>query len=205
MTYDKWKRNVSAIKKSVLNELYVKRRKSMQQIANELDFSLHKVAYWMEKYKISRRTRSDAMYVKNNPDGDPFKFHEPRNIEEAILFGLGLGLYWGEGTKSNPHSIRLGNTDPRLICKFIEFLIRFFEIEKNDLRFGLQIFSDIDPNHAIDFWIRELAIHKNQINNPVVTKSGSLGTYHKKSQYGVLTVMYHNMKLRDAVISKLPL
>src|SRR3989344_2914295 len=98
----------------------------MQEIADFLNCSLHKVAYWMEKHQVKTRSRSDATYLKRNPNGDPFKFRQPKNLGEAWLFGLGIGLYWGEGTKANQGSVRLGNTDPELIKKFIQFLVTFF-------------------------------------------------------------------------------
>ena len=177
----------------------------MQEIATILKCSLHKVAYWMEKHALKTRSRSDATYLKRNPDGDPFSFRLPRNFEEAKLFGLGIGLYWGEGTKADRNSVRLGNTDQQLIKKFIQFLVTFFSIEKSDMRFYLQIFSDISPGVAMDFWIKKLTIQRSQFSKPVVTKSGSIGTYRKKSEYGVLTVMYHNKKLRDLLVGLVPM
>ena len=159
----------------------------------------------MDRHKIQTRSISDAIYLKHNPGGDPFNFVPPRNFEEAKLFGLGLGLYWGEGTKANMDSVRLGNTDPQLIKKFMDFLIKFFKIKKNDLRFGLQIFTDIDVGEAMDFWIKNLRINKSQFFKPTITKSGSIGTYRKKSQYGVLTVMYLNKKLRNLLVNLLPM
>jgi hypothetical protein len=163
------------------------------------------VDYWIKKYGIPVRTRSEATYVKRNPNGDPFIFHLPITSEENQLFGLGLGLYWGEGNKANANSIRLGNTDPAIIKNFMRFLFVFFAIEKADLKFGLQIFSDIDPELALDFWAKQLNILRSQINKPVVTASRAVGTYRKKNQTGVLTVMYHNKKARDLLISLLPL
>ncbi len=172
----------------------------MQDIATILRCSLHTISYWMEKYQIPRRTHSDATYVKKNPNGDPFHFNEPKTPDEAKLFGLGIGLYWGEGTKASHSSVRLGNTDPALIEIFIKFLLKIFGIRKEDLKFGLQLFNDIDPGEALDFWVKKLNIEKDQINKPIITKSGSIGTYRKKSQYGVMTVMYHNKKLRDLLV-----
>lgn len=117
---------------------------------------------------------------------------------------MGLGLYWGEGTKAAKNSIRLGNTDPRLIFRFIEFLVSFFAISKTDLRFGLQIFTDINPRTALDFWVKELKINRKQFYKITVTKSRSLGTYRQKSQFGVLTVYYLNKKARDILVGSLP-
>lgn len=193
------------LNKSILIELYIGEKKSMQEIANSFGFSLNTVSYWMQKYKIPIRSRSEATYVKRNPDGDPFFFKQPETPEDIQLFGIGIGLYWGEGNKKNLNSVRLGNTDPILIEKFMDFLVKIFGLNKTDLKFGLQIFTDIDPEEALDFWVKKLNIHRSQINKPVITKSGSVGTYRKKSQYGVLTVMYHNKKLRDLLVNLLPL
>lgn len=192
------------IKKNLLKERYIRKKKSMQEIANELDCSLHKVAYWMEKHKVPRRSWSEATYVKHNPDGDPFSFEAPRTIEQAMLMGLGLGLYWGEGTRSNKLSVRLGNTDPALVRKFVEFLEKIYTIDKKDLKFGLQIFSDIHPEKALRYWMKELDVTRDQFQKKVVvTPSRGKGTYRKKLEYGVLTVYYHNMKLRSALEKEL--
>ncbi len=177
----------------------------MQEIADIIGCSLNTVVYWLKKGGISTRSRSEATYLKRNPHGDPFSFRLPTTPLEHELFGLGLGLYWGEGNKANQNSIRLGNTDPALIRNFICFLRTFFAIDITKLKFGLQVFSDIDPREALDFWIKQLNIHRDQINKPVVTKSGVVGTYHKKNQTGVLTVMFHNKKARDLLVGLLPM
>src|SRR3989338_2509593 len=87
------------IQEKQLRDWYVRDKKSAQEIANILRCSAHKVNYAMEKFQIQKRSISEAIYVKNNPNGDPFKFRKPRTLREAILFGMGMGLYWGEGTK----------------------------------------------------------------------------------------------------------
>ena len=201
----KRKRNRNFLAESTLRFLYLEQRKSMQEIGKILHCSIHKISYWMLKYTITTRSWSEATYVKRNPGGDPFSFRKPANIKEAKLFGLGIGLYWGEGTNANLNSVRLGNTNAELIKKFMEFLVLFFQIEHNDLKFGLQLFTDIDSEVALDFWTKELNIQRCQINRPVITKSVSKGTYRKKSKYGVMTVMYHNKKLRDLLVGLLPM
>jgi len=175
----------------------------MQDIANQMGCSLHKIKYWMEKYKIPIRSISEAIYLKRNPNGDPFKVKEPTSNEDYFLRGLGLGLYWGEGTKANRLSVRLGNSDPALIKNFIKFLIRRYGIDKNDLRFGLQLFSDINPQEALKFWQKELDVSKDRFQKVIITPSRGLGTYRKKVKYGVLTVYYHNRKLRDLICEEL--
>ncbi len=176
----------------------------MQEVADSLGCSLHKVAYWMAKHRIAPRSRSAATYLKHNPNGDPFHIRFPRSREDAKLLGLGLGLYWGEGNKANTSSIRLGNTDPALLKTFMHFLEKILGARRDRLRFYLQIFTDINPEEALRYWMRTLRIRRTQIGQPIITKSGSIGTYRKKSQYGVLTVCFHNKKLRGLLEHMMP-
>lgn len=173
---------------------------SMMDLAKKFQVSPHKVIYWMNKYRIARRSRSEATYRKKHPNGDPFQFNPPQDIETAKLLGMGLGIYWGEGTKANTTSVRMGNTDPKLVKTFIRFLTVIFNVKREELRFGLHIFTDISPSVAMKYWINQLGVDKKQFYKTIITKSGSLGTYRKKSQYGVLTVYYLNKKLRDLLV-----
>ncbi|MGC9610642.1 MAG: hypothetical protein ABSE68_00210 [Minisyncoccia bacterium] len=202
-TSKKWDRDTKSLSKELLIGLYIRQNKSVNEIGKILKCSSHKVAYWMEKYKILRRNQSEATYQKRNPLGDPFNLIEPKSSSETELMGMGLGLYWGEGNKLNKNSIRLGNTDPALIKTFIRFLNKFFNIDQKKIRFGLQIFSDIKPSEALSFWIKELKVDESQFQKVVVTPSRGAGTYKKKLKYGVLTVHFNNKKLRNVIISKL--
>lgn len=180
---------------------------SVAQIADFLKCSEHKINYWIKKFGIEKRSLSDAMYARHNPDGDPFKIKEIDNINDAKLFGIGLGLYWGEGNKKNKNSIRLGNTDPDIIKTFIDFLINILGAKKEKLKFGLQVFSDMFPNKTLNFWLNNLSkydINKRQFFKTTVTPSRSLGNYREKSKYGVLTVHFCNTKLKKIIDSMLP-
>ena len=175
----------------------------MQNVAREFGCSLNKVKYWMHKHGIPSRSISEAIYLKNNPKGDPFKIKKLTNKDDFFIMGLGLGLYWGEGTKSNKNSIRLGNTDPALILNFIKFMNRVYGIKKNKLKFGLQIFNDVTPREALSFWVDILGVGHDKFQKVVTTPSRGLGTYRKKAKYGVVTIYYHNKKLRDILCGEL--
>lgn len=195
---------VDMIAKNDLQKMYTNDGLSMMQIAAKLSVSHSTVAYWMKKYGIIRRSLSDAITQLNHPDGDPFTIGKIDSIERAKLYGIGIGLYWGEGTKANEYQVRLGNTDPELLRIFIRFLKEIYDVEIHDLRFGLQIFTDISSEEAVQYWTTKLGIKSNQLYKVHVTKSGSLGTYRKKSKYGVLTVYYNNKRLRDIIVGELP-
>src|SRR3989344_9085899 len=118
------------LSKEKLNKLY-SGGKSLSEISNELNFSVHKIKYWMDKYKIKRRSLSDALYIKNNSNGDPFKIKTDLDKKEIFLLGMGLGIYWGEGNKVTANSVRVANTDPYMIKSFITFLKKICGVENS--------------------------------------------------------------------------
>lgn len=189
------------IQKEYLQKEYILKKKSVSQIADEWGCSQNKITYWIQKHNIKKRSISDAVYVRSNPNGDPFQFRKPKRSEEWFLYGLGLGLFWGEGNKINKNSVRLGNTDVDLIKKFLDFLFDVYQIDKKKLRFGLQLFNDIPKEKALAYWSMRLRVPQNQFQKVVVTKSVRKGTYRKKSEHGVLTIYFSNTKLRDNIMS----
>jgi hypothetical protein len=187
------------LRKEKLIELYVDKKYSSAKISRIFKCSESKVNYWLKKYNIPKRSISEAIYIKANPNGDPFVVNKPRTIDQAVLYGIGIGLYWGEGNKKSKHAIRLGNTDPKLIKKFIDFLEDMYEIDSQKLKFGLQIFSDMSPIKAQRFWQKELGVSKNKFQKVIVTPARGVGNYRNKTKHGVLTVHFNNKKLRDII------
>lgn len=183
--------------KPFLEEYYLAQRQSAAQIAKKNGCSESKVHYWLQKYAIPKRSIADAVYVRCNSEGDPFSIQSPSKHNEWLLLGLGVGLYWGEGTKRSKNAVRLGNTDPELIKCFIDFLKNVCKIDHKKLRFGLQIFSDMNPTVARAFWQRKLNVSADQFYKTIVTGAQSIGTYRNKTSHGVLTVYFNNTKLRN--------
>ncbi len=182
-----------------LHDLYLVENKSVAQIAELFKCSQNKINYWLERFEIPKRSISEAIYVLKNPLGDPFILKNPQTLEEGILYGLGIGLYWGEGTKRGKGGMRITNSDPKLLRKFIQFLERFFTIDRNRLKFSIQIFSDIHPEKALKYWSEELKIHKKQFYKPQVLKIRGAGTYKYKSEYGSVIVYFDNIKLKKSI------
>lgn len=97
-------------------------KKSVYEMSKELKCSENKINYWLSKYRIKKRSISDAVYIKVNSNGDLFSSSKFKTNHDWFLYGMGLGLYWGEGIKADRHSVRLGNTDPALIKMLSNFL-----------------------------------------------------------------------------------
>ena len=185
-----------------LEKLY-KSGKSMAEMGNVLDCSQHKIAYWLSKHNIPRRNRSDANYLKYNPDGDPFKIKHNLNFNEMFLYGLGLGIYWGEGTKTSTHSLRVSNTDVGIIKTFRQFLLNICGLRQNKITYSIVSFNDIDPNVARRYWSKELGILPEKFGKITIIPKQGKGTYKKKSTFGVCTLQVSNIKLRKWMMDEL--
>ncbi len=176
---------------------------SMSEIAHDLDCSIHKVAYWMEKYGIKRRSPSEATYLKANPHGDPFNIKNRLDSKEMFLYGLGVGIYWGEGDKVSKNALRVANTDPYVIKTFTKFLLDICGLEKRKLLYNLISFNDSNPEDARVFWAKELKISPQKFGKIVQIPSQGKGTYKKKSKSGVCIIIVCNMKLKDWMMKQI--
>ena len=189
--------------KNILQKIYLEDKLSVTEIAKLLKCSSGRINYWLQKHNIKKRTISEAIYQKHNPSGDPFKFNVPKSDKRMFLFGLGLGLYWGEGTKRNKHAIRLGNTDPDLIKSFINFLVSIYNIDKNKLKFQLLSYDDLDQDELISFWTKYLSVKNTQFSKTTILKRRGKGTYLERMKYGVLLLTFGNIKLRNLICSQI--
>lgn len=186
-------RREQPIAKETLEQLYVQEKKSMQEIADELGCSVHKVQYWMDKYGLGRRGRDEATYTKRNPDGDPFDIQRLETPSQQSLFDLCVGLYIGEGTKSD-QIVSLANLDPKVIQIWLRFLREICRVEEKKLFAYLNMFDDLDVENTITFWQHVTGLSRAQFFKPTVRPKRS-SEYGKKSPYGTLTVGVSNKKL----------
>lgn len=194
--------NRTMLQEKQLRRLYAS-GKSMMEISQILNCSVHKVSYWMEKHSIQRRVRREAMYIKLNPNGDPFKIKTNLNKNDAFLLGLGLGIYWGEGNKVTPHSLRVANTDPEMIKAFTTFLKKICNLENKRLSYNIVSFNDASPEVARKYWSEQLKISPQKFGKITQIPHQGKGTYKRKSQYGVCTIQGNNIKLKTWIMEQI--
>lgn len=186
------------IPQPILFNQYVIKQHSLSEIALNLDVSVHKVTYWMRAYKIPTRSQSEAIYLKQNPHGDPFKIKKRLTIDELKLKYLALGLYWGEGSKANKSAVKVGNTDPNLIKQFRRYLLTICGVRPTKVHYWLQTFKDMNLNSAKKYWSKHLNISVDLIQaNKTSSPPQGKGTYRRINRYGVLTIAVSNTKLRQ--------
>ena len=177
--------------------------KSMSEVADVLGCSQHRVAYWMKKMKMPKRGRSEAGYLKHNPNGDPFKIKTKLGSKDNFLMGLGLGIYLGEGSKTTKYSLRVANTDYEIIKIFRNFLLEICGVKTTKMTYSIIAFNDVDPEVCRQYWSDKLRILPEKFGKITVIPKQGKGTYKKKSLYGVCTIQISNIKLRQWMMDKL--
>ena len=186
-----------------LRKLYINKKQSLSEISKILGYKTHKVVYWMGKYKISRRGRSEANYIKANPEGEPFKIRTRLTRSEGELKYLALGLYWGEGNKLKGYDVKVANTDFGVIKQFKKFLIDICQVNENKIKYYLQTFKDNDVVLAKDYWAKKLEIDPIFISSGKPTPSLGNGSYKKFSKYGVMSICFYNTHLKAYIMNEL--
>lgn len=111
-------------------------------------------------------------------------------LSKKDLFYLGLGLYWGEGSKSMNSSLSVANSDPRVLILMKRWLADCFDVE--DYRFAPRVFiSDLhtDREEAITaFWSDTLSLPKSQFRKMVFLDKGKKIYENHEVYYGVLAL-----------------
>ncbi len=181
--------------KEELEKLY-KSGLSMQEISAKTGSSYHQVTYWMDKYGIPRRSLSEAIYTKQNPDGNPFEIKELQDRKDFELFNLGVGLFLGEGTKRDKFSIRFTNSDPKIMKLFLRFLREICKVKETKIKAWLNVFDDIKTAEATDFWVKITGIPISRFDKTIIRKN-KVGNYKNKSLHGTLTIYVSNKKLKN--------
>lgn len=95
-------------------------------------------------------------------------------ISRRDLFVFGLGLYLGEGCKTNSQ-VRMINSDPRIIQATVAWF-RMLGVEKRQFRLRLHLYPDSDVTQSLQFWSHATSIpvsqfQKHQIDRRIDKKA----------------------------------
>lgn len=133
------------------------------------------VPYVPNKITIERigkaRAASGRVKAKQKLDSIGKAEAEAKNeigeMTKRDLFMLGIGIYIGEGTKTN-NIVRVINADP----KIIKFAVKWFEkacgLSKNNFRIRLHLYPDNNIKKCIQFWSDASGIPLNQFQKTYI-------------------------------------
>jgi hypothetical protein len=186
------------LSKDLLEELYVQRGLSAQEIANRLSVSQNKIVYWMDRHGLPRRSRHAAGYLKHNPNGEKFRISQG-NRE---LFVAGVALYLGEGDKTNP-SLIVTNSDVRVLKLWVRFLDQVCDVPASRLKGHIDYYEDIDYSSVLGFWSEQLSIPAANFERPTLKIGRSADGRRKgrRSPYGTAHVKFHDARLKARMLA----
>ena len=111
------------------------------------------------------------------------------HISSRDLLFLGIGLYWGEGSKNTENRFMLVNSDSHIIIATLTWLEKVLGVKKQSCT--PQIYINDQHRYRIDkvstYWSRTLSIPKSQFRKPVYIHTSHKKIYANHNTYmGVL-------------------
>lgn len=82
-------------------------------------------------------------------------------ISKRDLLMLGIGVYVGEGTKSN-EQVRVINSDARIISIAVRWFTEILSVPKENLQIRLHLYPDNNVQKSIQFWAKQTGISSGQ-------------------------------------------
>lgn len=187
--------NQKDIAKESLEEMYYKRRNTLQQIASEFDTHIFSVARLMDKYGLKRRNRSEATYNHFNKE-ECFNIKDNLNSKMKLLKETALTLYWCEGTgdrkgdKKNT-TLAFTNKDADMLRIWIRFLFEICGLRRNKIKIRVYLHKNQDGVKLKKYWSEVLSIPISQFESISYTKKFST----KEDYKGTVKIKVHNLKL----------
>ena len=185
----------------ILKDLYQVKLMSIHKIAIHLGASRGSIDKAFKLYGIPLRSKQYQAYMQH---GKIFNIKPKFTADDYILYGLGLGLYWGEGNKVDPYSVRLGNTDPLLVVAFVRFLKDICGIRQRDIKYGLQLFNDANETESLAYWMEMLNCERDSFHKTVssIPPQGK-GSYGRKNMHGVVQVYVSNKRFKEWMMAEI--
>lgn len=90
------------------------------------------------------------------------------HISDRDIFMLGLGLYIGEGSKTQDHT-RLVNSDPAVIAFFVRWLKKLGLADEN-IVMRLHCYPNTDLIAAEKFWLEVTGLSKSQLQKATIDR-----------------------------------
>lgn len=190
---------------------------SYSQIKDELGISKSTLSGWLAPYPLSKER------IRQLRDISPKRIESYRNtmarkrelrldsvfekvkkdigkLSDRDLFLIGLVLYWGEGSKTERSTTALSNTDPAML-KFFLLWLKLLNVPKNKICFNLQIYSDMNKDKEVRYWLKELGLPKSSLRTVRIKNSKFSGiTYKNGFGHGTCHIRIYNRDLKEYIL-----
>lgn len=187
---------------------------SYSAIQKELDVPKSTLSGWLREYPLSeerilelrrqgwrsgeasRERFRNTMRKKREASFQEFYKAEILRLQKHgsdSRYTAGLALYAAEGAKKDLYRISLANTDSKIILFFIRWLGEFLDIHKEELKFQLHLYKNMDIEKETRFWKDSLKIKHDQLYKTQVrdlTKSSFV--YRESFRHGTCSMYFSN-------------
>lgn len=192
-----------------------RRGKSVKEIESILGIRRSSISVWVrdieltarQKQRLSTRglaldvmeRRRKTRWANETKARTVFLEHGLKEVTELPridILTLGLGLYWGEGSKTNRGSVELSNTDPRIIQVYVLFLNKClgFPIKKMHGHVGLH--SHLSIKRAEKYWASISGIPLSQFQKTSIQKSRAGNGERDSLPFGTFSVGVYDTAAR---------
>ncbi|MEX2028463.1 MAG: helix-turn-helix domain-containing protein [Candidatus Curtissbacteria bacterium] len=190
--------------------------KSYSQIKEILHISKSTLSVWLKDYPLSK-DQIDALRGKS-----PIRIEKYRNTmrlkrEERLrivyenqnsdllpltkkeLLIAGLFLYWGEGSKTTG-AVSLNNTDSSVLRFTLYWLVNICNVPRNKIRVNLHLYRDMNINHEMLFWSKNLKIPLSQFAKPYIKNSNREHLTQKGYGHGTCGLVVNDIRLKEKIM-----
>lgn len=132
--------------------------------------------------------------MRNNGDEAMKKIY--RTHAADVRFSAGVTMFWMGGSQTLVHQVKLSSTDPFKIRAFVEFLERYCNVHRGEMKISLLLYPDLDPDSARRFWSFSSGISPSGFY-----KIGKLPPRKKvrTTSQGLCTLIVHNARLKHTL------
>lgn len=89
------------------------------------------------------------------------------NLSKRDTFMLGVGLYIGEGSKTND-IVRIVNSNPKIIKFMVNWFQNICAVPRDNLRLRLHLYPDNDRDASREYWSKVTGLSLNQFLKPQI-------------------------------------
>ncbi len=145
-----------------------------------------------EKRRQSRLSNGTRLRTRFLHEG----FRDIETLKDVDLCMLGIGLYLGEGSKTNRGSIELSNTDPRIIQIHILFLTSIFKFPMSKIHAHVGLHSHLSTEKAERYWSKISGIPLRQFQKTSTQRNKSGRGERDRLPFGTFTVGVYDTAAR---------
>lgn len=194
-----------------------KREMSYSQIKMELGVSKSTLSLWLRDFPLSHERIQE---LRGSNEGRIEKYRATRKLtrerrlkqvrdrELALLYPLskreryiaGLFLYWGEGGKTRPFELSLGNTNPQIVKFFLCWAMEYLGLPKSKITARLQLYVDMNIGAEMEYWSQALGLPLENFRKPYIKTTTLRGLTFKGFGHGTCDLRINHRDSSEKIL-----